>query len=314
MRCPKGHKMKPISATCSCDLRSKFNDYCSSWAKCGVCLDGLPTDARQMGTVQHCCRDGCEKFYHEACMKGTIVMCPKKHKLVLSADVTRSHHKICNLCEKRFSRGVRVWGCRSCDFDACSACMTQASRDQNVGPRRSSSSTSSEMTVERITIRQVERRSRKIPKKRRPPAYLSAPISRSWSCHACTFLNKPSSRACEMCETVRDTRSLSEEQALFERDWDTFSSNPASPENPFARHPEVGLLPENGGLVSIVGPKKTEEKEEDPKTECVVCMEKKKTHCLNPCGHFAYCGDCAKKLDHCAIYRKKIVSAIKIFV
>ena len=57
--------------------------------------------------------------------------------------------------------------------------------------------------------------------------------------------------------------------------------------------------------------------EEDNKDVCDVCLENKKTHAFNPCGHMCVCETCANKLiqsgSNCPICRADITSLLKIF-
>lgn len=48
-------------------------------------------------------------------------------------------------------------------------------------------------------------------------------------------------------------------------------------------------------------------------SECVICLEEKKSHILIPCGHYSYCEGCAKSLKNCALCRKKITKRVKVF-
>ncbi|OXA44310.1 baculoviral IAP repeat-containing protein 7 [Folsomia candida] len=55
------------------------------------------------------------------------------------------------------------------------------------------------------------------------------------------------------------------------------------------------------------------ESEDDEDKQCVVCLERKKTHILIPCGHYAYCDTCAKTLKICALCRVKVTRRVKVF-
>lgn len=46
---------------------------------------------------------------------------------------------------------------------------------------------------------------------------------------------------------------------------------------------------------------------------CVICIERKKTHLLYPCGHYSYCGTCVEFISECAMCRKHIVHRIKVY-
>ncbi len=52
-------------------------------------------------------------------------------------------------------------------------------------------------------------------------------------------------------------------------------------------------------------------------TPCVVCMDKKATHVIAPCGHQCVCGECCvgvrKQYGNCPVCRGSFVSAIKVF-
>lgn len=46
---------------------------------------------------------------------------------------------------------------------------------------------------------------------------------------------------------------------------------------------------------------------------CKVCLTEKKTHSMIPCGHYAYCSSCSKRLTSCAICRAEKTGCMEIF-
>ena len=62
---------------------------------------------------------------------------------------------------------------------------------------------------------------------------------------------------------------------------------------------------------------KEAEVDNDKKNVCVVCLENKKTHAFNPCGHMCVCETCADKIIQgnakCPMCRGDITSSLKIF-
>ena len=62
---------------------------------------------------------------------------------------------------------------------------------------------------------------------------------------------------------------------------------------------------------------KEAEVDNDKKNVCVVCLENKKTHAFNPCGHMCVCETCADEIiqrgSNCPMCRGDITSLLKIF-
>jgi hypothetical protein len=62
---------------------------------------------------------------------------------------------------------------------------------------------------------------------------------------------------------------------------------------------------------------KEAEVDNDKKNVCVVCLENKKTHAFNPCGHMCVCETCADEIiqrgSNCPMCRADITSLLKIF-
>ena len=56
----------------------------------------------------------------------------------------------------------------------------------------------------------------------------------------------------------------------------------------------------------------------DKKNVCVVCLENKKSHAFNPCGHMCVCETCADKIIQsdckCPICRADIINSLEIFI
>ena len=48
-------------------------------------------------------------------------------------------------------------------------------------------------------------------------------------------------------------------------------------------------------------------------SECVVCLDRKRTFALSPCGHRAYCDKCVKLLKACAICRAPVQATLRVF-
>lgn len=46
---------------------------------------------------------------------------------------------------------------------------------------------------------------------------------------------------------------------------------------------------------------------------CVVCQERRKSHVLTPCWHFALCARCSKEVDDCPMCRQKIHKRQRVF-
>lgn len=58
--------------------------------------------------------------------------CPGKHGLIV---FTTERSFGCNLCKKRFTKGIVMHGCRSCDYDVCTTCAGVVEKVENSMPR-----------------------------------------------------------------------------------------------------------------------------------------------------------------------------------
>jgi hypothetical protein len=47
--------------------------------------------------------------------------------------------------------------------------------------------------------------------------------------------------------------------------------------------------------------------------DCIVCMDAKKTHAFQPCGHHCVCANCAYKCQICPMCREPVIGSLKIF-
>jgi hypothetical protein len=47
--------------------------------------------------------------------------------------------------------------------------------------------------------------------------------------------------------------------------------------------------------------------------DCIVCMDAKKTHVFQPCGHYCVCATCAAQCQTCPICRAPVTGILKIF-
>jgi len=63
--------------------------------------------------------------------------------------------------------------------------------------------------------------------------------------------------------------------------------------------------------------KEEEEKKKALESEsdlCVICLSAARNCALVPCGHSQVCVDCANRIDHCPICRKRVASRVKLYL
>jgi len=116
------------------------------------------------------------------------------------------------------------------------------------------------------------------------PAEVSPAAENDWSCPACTYLNPLGTTACDVCRAPKP--------ALQDR---------AAPE---PVHEENEAKTQEPGVSALTNDEL-----------CAICMEKKITHIIVPCGHKCIC-DCvtADQLNYkCPICRGRIQLIMKVF-
>ena len=69
----------------------------------------------------------------------------------------------------------------------------------------------------------------------------------------------------------------------------------------------MSKLAVGGGCAAEVNPPISED------SQCVVCMNERKTHAFLPCGHKCVCASCAAKCQKCPICRADVTGIVKIF-
>merc|ERR1712129_320694 len=58
---------------------------------------------------------------------------------------------------------------------------------------------------------------------------------------------------------------------------------------------------------------KESERPRRPRTECVICLDKPRTHCCVPCGHKCLCVNCVGSISKCPICQRELMYFIKVY-
>jgi len=134
----------------------------------------------------------------------------------------------------------------------------------------------------------------------------AAKVAEEWVCPRCTFSNKPAD-ACEMCQLARpESGDLSQENA------NSVPQIRIPPAQPDSSKPVAAASPKDDSAVSP---------EDGDRDECVICMDKPRTHACIPCGHMLLCDgkgeDCqphsVTMKQGCPLCTEPVTSIIRIF-